>query len=37
MSQEGLYSIFMFLDLGAWMVWWGGTVAALSRGVAGLP
>jgi hypothetical protein len=30
MSQEGLYAIFMFLDLGAWMVWWGGTVAALS-------
>jgi hypothetical protein len=30
MSQEGLYSIFMFLDLGAWMVWWGGTVAALA-------
>lgn len=30
MSQEGLYAIFMFLDLGSWMVWWGGTVAALS-------
>lgn len=30
MSQEGLYSIFMFLDLGAWMVWWGGVVAALA-------
>jgi hypothetical protein len=30
MSQEGLYAIFMFLDLGAWMVWWGGTVAALA-------
>ena len=30
MSQEGLYPIFMFLDLGAWMVWWGGTVAALA-------
>jgi hypothetical protein len=30
MSQEGLYAIFMFLDLGAWMVWWGGVVAALA-------
>jgi len=30
MSQEGLYSLFMFLDLGAWMVWWGGVVAALA-------
>ena len=30
MSQDGLYALFMFLDLGAWMVWWGGVVAALA-------
>jgi len=29
MTDEGLYSIFMVLDLGSWMVWWGGAAAAL--------
>jgi hypothetical protein len=29
MTKEGLYSIFMILDLGSWMVWWGGAAAAL--------
>lgn len=29
-SKEGLFSLYMFLDLGSWMVWWGVTVAAVA-------
>ena len=28
MTPEGLYAVFMFLDFGPWIAWWGGAIAA---------